>query len=1355
MKTYSKKALALSMALILLMANIMLFGAPFAVRASAEGRAVKTYRCTLSPDMDGWWATTYNLKDLEKNAIIGGKDRYEAELTFYDDGTFRFHQPAAYSGGNIAFPDFTVTGSYFNSDGKEKYENTLMYYGESYSPSALDFGRQTTRDGKTSWTQSIDITSANVYAAREVSDFAFDITDLREMFRWDMERGYLYVVFKGKITISGSSDTKVQPDLSRQGIVVHMCYDVHEVSANSLGLGWLYDMLDPTKLIDGKINEVIDTKANEKEGETEESVSAKIVEGVKDVGKAGAAAGAAGAAAAALTSGTADDEKRKKQSEYKMKIYKDFGNTIDSSAQPFIYARMVEINEDGETVRSDLTARISIFAANEGLIVESAGMNDIWQTARLTLNPDRGDVSEGIVAFRFTGEGGSFTNNVHFELAEPRVVFHQEHMAIPALQEKEELLNFDVEGFDTETLELEAEYPSDFSYAVALLPSENVPTSFFAVFVDINTTPGEAGTCDSYTFTVKAHDRQGHEAEGSITVHRVNIGLNISAAALNCYRIMKEEAQGKSVDDLTRDDFYISYTKTKAMLLLVNEEEHLLMHVPVVPKADVVPLPTLSDTAKAVSQQRLEGIGIECRTIALNDGYSDVVFLCKKGWLEPPGRFRALLRASVVFDGKEYTMEKEVLLRSQARRSMPGPEDVDRYAAIDEKIGDALEAQKAWIEDGNLLDYLPGEYLMIKQMLSAYDINYGYDPILYAQIVFNIEVFVDQARRYELKQRQAYLEDAQATAYSNMSFWSCVSRSFAKVSEDHLEGWSGLAVRMGAGFLTGGLSEAVFLTMDVNKAVSDYNEQTLLSKRTFVGQLTAGALPVGFYVVGGAIMKGGTKVVAKLAPDLLPGLKQLALDAANAGYKKLPASVRYVSSGIARNMKAVAEKVNSWDPRAKMIPVANAERAAAQSRLQAAGKLDNMVRDINRKGLTQRQQMLESIEMAANRRGKETINKLTSVGERYRANPHDPQTVKELKEVTVEIMGDKYSRNQLNNLGKHEYEIVSNTPVADYRRQLFNNAREKLIEEPAGRVIKARGAAMKNTTPDKIKEMKVTGNSAEARKAGIKSPDDLDTSPMYEKRPGQYEYFTQSEMDELVYPAYCDKMGLRYNNLSEARFKANQKGILAVGKGHEEFYPEFQKVGTAEAFSEEVMPTVTQVAQNKTVPSFESGMRKINSLTDTAAKSDAVMRSCRDYASGRISYEQLSSEARQCIEGARECMQGAYQTPKVKTQMDAKNIQGMANGHANQFSEADEMFAGACDRLNKEGSSHISLGQFDAVMERMQSDYSTSAREMIFKYRAVNSNCRGPSLPQSGTFSPAGTLSQFGLNGFGSSNNDS
>lgn len=161
---------------------------------------------------------------------------------------------------------------------------------------------------------------------------------------------------------------------------------------------------------------VISTVAAGTAGETGVPVPVAIVIGL--LGLLAAAAGAAGGVGAGLEEGGEGEEVG---SSYKMYLQKDFGNKIRRGGQHvFLYARMAEIKSDGsEVLRADLTAKIEIFSPDAHMEVGPATLSgDYMGVAVKSSYQELGGPEEGVVSFKFTGEGGSFQNNVSFKLVD-------------------------------------------------------------------------------------------------------------------------------------------------------------------------------------------------------------------------------------------------------------------------------------------------------------------------------------------------------------------------------------------------------------------------------------------------------------------------------------------------------------------------------------------------------------------------------------------------------------------------------------------------------------------------------------------------------------------------------------------------------------------------------------------------------------------------------------------------------------------------------------------------------------------------------------------------------------------------
>ncbi|MDD4431977.1 MAG: hypothetical protein PHF61_11315, partial [Bacteroidales bacterium] len=155
---------------------------------------------------------------------------------------------------------------------------------------------------------------------------------------------------------------------------------------------------------------VIGTKAGKDKGETSTSIPEALA--IVIIGGATAIVGAG-------TGGGSDDSSKKKKSRYKMCLRKDFGDAIRYDTQPVtVYARIVEITPEGEEIdRPDLSARIEMFSSG-GLKVESTAMADNYMGALVCAKsiPGGQNPDSGVLSIRFSGEGGSFQNNVTFRL---------------------------------------------------------------------------------------------------------------------------------------------------------------------------------------------------------------------------------------------------------------------------------------------------------------------------------------------------------------------------------------------------------------------------------------------------------------------------------------------------------------------------------------------------------------------------------------------------------------------------------------------------------------------------------------------------------------------------------------------------------------------------------------------------------------------------------------------------------------------------------------------------------------------------------------------------------------------------
>lgn len=156
----------------------------------------------------------------------------------------------------------------------------------------------------------------------------------------------------------------------------------------------------------------VNTQAAKDKGETSTSIPAALA--IVIIGGAAAMAGAG-----AGGSGDKGDKDSQKKSRYKMCLRKDFGDAIRYDAPAVtVYARIVEITPEGEEIdRPDLTASLEMFSGGN-LKVEDCAMEGNYMGALVCTESMSGgqNPDSGILSIRFSGEEGSFQNNVTFRL---------------------------------------------------------------------------------------------------------------------------------------------------------------------------------------------------------------------------------------------------------------------------------------------------------------------------------------------------------------------------------------------------------------------------------------------------------------------------------------------------------------------------------------------------------------------------------------------------------------------------------------------------------------------------------------------------------------------------------------------------------------------------------------------------------------------------------------------------------------------------------------------------------------------------------------------------------------------------
>lgn len=1037
------------------------------------------------------------------------------------------------------------------------------------------------------------------------------------------------------------------------------------------------------------------------------------------VGVFGVSAALAGAA---LAAGRQDDPPIPLKS-YKMYVQKDFGDILPRGGEPqIIRARMAEVDESKtERDRNDLTKKIG--ATANGMIIHSVAMVGRYCEASVSIPKDYASDTASI-SFVFEGEGGTFTNEVIFKVDAPTIEFYQPNIALKALDEEGAEIGFTVKGLEPDKIKVDLKITGGKSYVAALSDAvtedgKPYPGTYFAVIADINEDEGEPGTYAVHTLHVTATDG-AVSATGEIDIYRVSVGLNIGINALDCYRVLKKEAAGKHVNDLTASDFDIAYTKAPAMILEYDEEKHEMFYLP----ANAEIKFELIDPGDSMMRDRLEGLGIEAVLTDVKEGFSEYTIFCTKGWLEPPLRAPIKLVATATQTiGEEeriYNCEKNVMLLSQKKRKQPlSSVQMDEDLKLSQWIPDAM----CFITDNGLIDDLGGEYMLLGTLWDSFDENFGYDPILIAQIQSNINDCLFRRKKYALEKRQEYYLKLQETANADNNYWTIWSKSFAMVSEKYVDTWGGIATRIALGFCTGGLSEIPFTAMDINKAVSDYNERTLLCDRTTGGKLFAGSVPVIISAVTGGVMKGAGWSIKVMTPaPVKAGLKRWAVNQTKAIVKKIPEKWVYASKNIYKKFGEYAEKINSYDPRKKMLRVKTAAAEADALNLKARATAHKDVLDVRKGPLSAKGELKSTVQRAGELKAAQKLDRFKNAVDDVKKNP-SPKTVKELKASTIEVDKDTFTLRMLNQDGKTEAEIVNKVKVKNTYRADYNKCKAEFIDDPAEKLIKKKTSIKKGVSEDKVVVKRASGKTAEELSEGITSPFDSDNSPLiYDEKTGKASYLTQAETDEIVATSYCEATGTKYVDVDDAIKKSSDLKAVGVTPDSPEFYQEFDKLKSTTAFSDEAIEANMKTGKFKMAYEYSQIESQWDELLADEAKKSKIMDECRRFTNREIT--ELSDDTLKAIQMAEKQSECLHQAPKTYDLYVPKDINGQAYGAKSGFTEESRVFVETCRMAENQGMYNIDLGEMNDILAKRGTTYTKEVSNMVLDFKTINTNCR-------------------------------
>lgn len=251
-----------------------------------------------------------------------------------------------------------------------------------------------------------------------------------------------------------------------------------------------------------------------------------------------------------------DDGKRDEepQSTFRMQLYKEFGDTLFVGANvETVGARIEEVRADGTVLdRPDLTARIT-FGASDNLEARAIGMQGRYQC--LNVKAASADSPTAIVAITFTGEGGTFTNNVKFKVGKSELFFgdvaltfiagYRQTLSIPFCFKGMQLPPGTEPTFECTVWAAVAGQGSDYFTDVTVVRDREHPQAVWYVrLTETGAAPTlEPGELERFTCEVVAKWQTGageQTLSGIFDLYRFVEGIRLHVEPLKCYAVDRQ-----------------------------------------------------------------------------------------------------------------------------------------------------------------------------------------------------------------------------------------------------------------------------------------------------------------------------------------------------------------------------------------------------------------------------------------------------------------------------------------------------------------------------------------------------------------------------------------------------------------------------------------------------------------------------------------------------------------------------------------------------------------------------------------------------------------------------------------------
>lgn len=822
--------------------------------------------------------------------------------------------------------------------------------------------------------------------------------------------------------------------------------------------------------------------------------------------------------------GKAEDDPRNYR--YELEVFKEFGDTLYPGTDPQpVYGRVIKTPLKGGDPMVDeaLTALISI-TPDKYLKVEKPRMQDGWKCADVSAPEQSDQPDEAVVTFTIAENKGSYINHIHFQVEPGKVLFGQDNLTLPSGYKKEVRLPFVVLGHDgdkdikvsivpvgdeklkgTYDVQVEWNEKEQMHYAVIRDLKQEDP-------LDRKASADVAGKYETFRLEVEAPNKFGKPIKGNLEFYRYHMGLCLKVGDVGCYIEEYNQTKHRTSKFAATGEGGKAYvpaeTKASVILYEYDEENHKILQL-----APVLTDYHIESLVEGEKQQLIEKIGLQCELTNEDgkDGGRLVVFRCCKATLDAPSRIEAKMTLKTTHEGREYKLEKKVLLCSQPVRHFNSMEEDMAALKEDKRIGDILiHIQTAIYERGLYNKLFPLEKF-IGVMLDGYKEEYGYDP-KQVQKVKDLYIGVLSGR----------IEGANGEGAKPMTLADEVGLFLTAFLENSkkVEESLGFFGRLTVGVCTLGCSEVVFTGLEVVNNMKEYVDKG--GDSVWGGFCVGAKVVVREYLTEKAMMVAGAGI-SKVAKEA--GLTPEAMK--KAGQEMLEEGKGYLTTLKGKIMK---NAINQSDDAAKVA----AKEAEALSKL------------VSGKPLTQAEKQLVEMSEFGLAHAKEQIRDLQAAIDLYRMNPYGKGNQELMNKLILEVQQNKQAMYLLKNADDS----------MNYVRSKFNTTLQNIYEE-TDNAVKRKLSQATGVPEHLIKTTNATTSDAALLIQGKKVTMDRDITYYWVDGQGNPHYFSQKNTTALYNKEFYEKsLGYRPNAdgaASRWAGKMDQTNIEDV-LGHKESY---------------------------------------------------------------------------------------------------------------------------------------------------------------------------------------------------------